>query len=344
MTRKFLALVLCMLLCMACFVSCSDENKEDATKMTEEKETETETENVVETDEKMEETPEQSEQPEQTEENTEASDETQKEPENDSGIELDIKPLEEIDEETLKESAARLGFDNEKLFEAVANAMGIKPWDVTQQDIDNIHYIALGPDREDMYTVYVGYIDYVDLCLSEAAESPDLMNLLSDAIMVSEFNYNIETDTLSDLANFKNIEMFEIYDVNIEDVSFVKDYDILIYGYFKNNGITDISSLEGYNPESLVELDFTGNEIADWTPLEHIKEKVLVLYDMGTGFYLTLDDYLKQSENPVTVEPDNDQPVETTQENTEEETNTETELPLFVDQDGNPTDLNSLFE
>lgn len=344
MIRKILALVLCMLVCIACFAACSDEKKEETTKTPEVAETNEPSEEDAQEPEKVnEETSEKSEQPSEGEE---TSDETQKEeeiqePSNDSGIELEIKPLEEVDEETLKESAAKFGFANEKLFEAVANAMGIKPWDVTQEDLDKIHYIGLGPESEDMYTVFVGYIDYVDLCFSEAAEDPGFMSMLNDVVMISEFNYNIETDTLSDLSKFRNIEMFEIYDVRIEDVSFVKDYNILVYGYFKNNGITDVSSLEGYNPESLIELDFTGNDIVDWTPLEHIKEKVLVVYDIGTGFYLTLDEYLRQKENPVTIEPSD---IVTEETPVEEDTNAQTEQPVLVDENGNPADFSSLFD
>ena len=335
MTRKILALIMCLVVCIACFAACSDEKKDEAAK----------NENADESTEKIDEKvinqnpDEENAGAEQTAEGEEIIDGNAQESADENKIELDVKPLEEIDEETLKESAAKLGFENEKLFEAVANAMGIKPWDMTQEDIDKIHYIGLGPDSEDLYTVFIGYVDYVDLCFSKAAETPEFMGLLNDVVMISEFNYNIETDTLSDLSKFNNIEMFEIYDVRIDDVSFVKDYDRLVYGYFKNNGITDVSSLEGYAPKSLVELDFTGNDIADWTPLEHIKEKVLVVYDINTGFYLTLDEYLRQKENSVIEEPS----VTVPEESTEVEVDIE-EKPVLVDENGNPADFSSLFD
>ena len=354
MTRKILALFMCLVLCVACFAACSDK-KDDKAENDTEKSGVTQENNGVENGENKGEEAETVEQP--SEEQTgepgvvpEQSDEPaeNQEPENDNGFELDVKPLEEIDEETLKESAQRLGFTNEKLFEAVANAMDVNPWDMTQEDIDKIHYIGLGPDTENTYTVFVGYVDYVELCLSEASEDPGLMSMLNDVVMISEFNYNIETDTLSDLANFKNLEMFEIYDVSIDDVSFVNAYDNLIYGYFNNNGITDVSSLADYAPESLIELDFTGNDISDWTPLEHIKEKVLVVYDLNTGFFLTLDEYLKQKENPVVVEPQETLPEETTgedvQEDAESDTAIEDEQPVLVDENGNPADFSSLFD
>lgn len=249
---------------------------------------------------------------------------------NSSEITLNIKPLEETDAELLASSAQLLGFENTAFFHAFANAIDKAPSEVTQQDVDNIHYIALGPDEKDKYSLFVGYIDYIDLCLSEAATDENVLAQLNEIVMMSDFSYS-EEDSLSDLGNFKNLEMFEIYDVNISDVSFVNNYNKLIFGYFKNNGITDVSSLADYNPDSLFELDFTGNEIADWSYLEHIKEKVLVFYDINSGVSLTLENYLEQLSNPV---PD----ISTTP------SSEEIKEPVLVDENGNPADFSSLFD
>lgn len=249
-------------------------------------------------------------------------------------IVLDIKELDEVDELTLKEAATALGFENEKLFHAVANAMGKTPFELTQQDIDNVHYIAVGPE-ETGYSVYIGYIDYVDLCFSEESNMDDIMSKLNDLVMMSVFEYDKETDTLSDLGNFKNVEMFEIYDVEIDDVSFVKNYPILALGYFKNNGITDVSSLSDYNPESLVELDFTGNSINDWTPLYNIKDKVTVFYGVADGMpmTITLENMLEQKQQAQ------DTPADENMEPEEEKKPVE-----LVDENGEAVDFSSLFE
>lgn len=253
--------------------------------------------------------------------------------EKDSEIELDIKPLDEVDGEELSVAAANLGFKNPSFFHAFANALGKKPAQVTQKDVDDIHYIAIGPETDGEYTLYVGYIDYVDLCMSEAATEETVLKQLNELVMMSEFNY-AEGNTLSDLGNFKNVEMFEIYDVVIDDVAFITNYDGLIFGYFRNNGITDVSALKDYNPESLIELDFTGNDVADWSPLEHIKEKVLVFYDLKSGFSSTLENYLEQKENPI---------IETPSADTNNTTGKD-EPPVLVDENGNPADFSSLFE
>ena len=249
-------------------------------------------------------------------------------------VELDIKPLGEIGEEELSAAAEKNGFENKSLFHAFANAIGKNPAEVTRQDIDKVHYIAIGPEDDGAYTLYIGYVDYVDLCLSEAATEENVLQQLNEIVMMSEFNYT-QDSSFSDLGNFRNVEMFELYETKFEDVSFVAKYDKLIFGYFKNNGITDVSSLADYNPESLIELDLTGNDITDWSYLEHIKEKVLVFYDMSSGVSINLESYLEQKNNPVPdVVPD-----ETTEAPAEK-----TDKPVLVDENGNPADFSSLFD
>ncbi|MBE6680983.1 MAG: hypothetical protein E7600_01685 [Ruminococcaceae bacterium] len=250
-------------------------------------------------------------------------------------IELNITPLGEVDDTALSASAQVLGFENKSFLHAFANALGKEVQEVTQQDIDNVHYIALGPCDGYDNSVFIGYIDYVDLCLSDAAYEPDFQETANGYLLKSEFVFN-EGDSLNDLKKFKNIEIFEIYDTKIEDVSFVREYSKLCFGYFARNGITDVSALSDYSPESLLELDFTGNDISDWSPLEHIKEKVFVFYDIKTGISMTLESYLEQQDNPVQNAPE----INNAQGNVDDKN----EQPQFVDENGNPVDFSSLFE
>lgn len=248
-------------------------------------------------------------------------------------VELNIKPLEKVQEKTLSEAASALGFENNKLFHAFANAIGKKPQEVTQEDVYKVHYIALGPGENYEHSLFVGYVDYVDMCLTKQADDKDFSSKLSEKVMMSEFEYD-ENDSLSDLGQFKNVEMFELYDVKISDVSFMKNYNNLICGFFGNNGITDISVLEGYNPSSLAELDFTGNEISDWTPVEQIKDKIIVFYDMASGFRITLESFLEQTQTPEKVPEISEESKENADKDDEY---------FVVDENGNPADFESLF-
>ena len=248
-------------------------------------------------------------------------------------VELNIKPLEKVKEKTLSEAASALGFENNKLFHAFANAIGKKPQEVTQEDVYKVHYIALGPGENYEHSLFVGYVDYVDMCLTKQADDKDFSSKLSEKVMMSEFEYD-ENDSLSDLGQFKNVEMFELYDVQISDVSFMKNYNNLICGFFGNNGITDISVLEGYNPSSRAELDFTGNEISDWTPVEQIKDKIIVFYDMASGFRITLESFLEQTQTPEKVPEISEESKENADKDDEY---------FVVDENGNPADFESLF-
>ena len=179
--------------------------------------------------------------------------------------------------ETVKEDKTEvnpLGFENVSFFEAVAKCLEKDPVDVTQEDIMSIHYLAVGPEGDGTITVYVGLVDYVDHALSHDATVESLVPFVKKAVVENPVGL------AADLGRFSNIEIFEYYDVAIEDVSFVNNYHQLIMGYFDTNGITDVSPLAEYNPETLHELDFTGNNIEDWTALEHIQDKVIVNYSL----------------------------------------------------------------
>ena len=179
--------------------------------------------------------------------------------------------------ETVKEDKTEvnpLGFENVSFFEAVAKCLEKEPADVTQEDVMSIHYLAVGPEGDGTITVYVGLVDYVDHALSHDATVESLVPFVKKAVVENPVGL------ASDLGRFSNIEIFEYYDVAIEDVSFVNNYHQLIMGYFDTNGITDVSPLADYNPETLHELDFTGNNIEDWTALEHIQDKVIVNYSL----------------------------------------------------------------
>ena len=116
----------------------------------------------------------------------------------------------------------------------------------------------------------MGLKDYADFYFSKDVTIEGLQKLVKAATMESS------SLTSNDLKKFTQLKVFELYSCSIDDVSFLNRYKKLVFGYFKDNGITDISALEGYNPASLIELDFTGNKIEDWTPVLPIKDKVIV--------------------------------------------------------------------
>jgi len=167
-----------------------------------------------------------------------------------------------------------LGFENESFLAAVAKCFDKQQSELTEDDILRVRYLAVGPEEDGTTTVFVGLEDYAEVYFSEDVTLEALEKLVKTQVIEGD------TENFADLGRFKNVEIFEYYNVPISDVSFIKNYTGLVFGYFQDNGITDVSSLSDYNPETLYELDFTGNTIEDWSPLYHIQDKIIVNYSV----------------------------------------------------------------
>ena len=278
-------------------------------------------------------------------------------------------------EQEKEEKEIPLGFENENLVNAVATALGKDVNMITEQDLTSIKYLAIGIDEDDetKYSILVGLDDYMDAYIKLMNDSSLSTDILMETVKKAPLVYNKEKDSFSDLDRFTGINVFEYYDIKIDDVSFVKAYPSLVFGYFNNNGITDVSSLEGYDTETLSELDFTANDIADWTPLYHIKEKVIVHYevryledadgnDVTMPILITLEDKIRQDEEAriqegakkaaeeaakaiaeAEAKQNGTLPENEAAENEAVENETEDEA-MFVDGEGNPVDFAQLFD
>ncbi len=189
-------------------------------------------------------------------------------------------------------------FENKEFLEAVKKALG-KEF-VSKQDILDIYYLAVVPIANGKYGLSVGLSDYRDAYFAEIVkEVPNPANLIP---YVKDSQFSLEGTLDADLALFKNIEVFEYYSFPIKDATFIKSYQNLVYGYFYSNGITDVSGLSDYNPERLLELDFTGNEISDWSALSGIEDKVIILYYTESGKTVTLKEFNSSSDKEALLE------------------------------------------
>ncbi len=246
-------------------------------------------------------------------------------------LEEENEVQQEQQEKTLEN---KLGFENTALLKAVAQCFDKEAVGLTQEDVLSVRYLAVGPEEDGSDTVYVGLEDYADVYFSADVTIEALQEHVKTAVL------EWDEEGFGDLAKFKNVEIFEYYDIPITDVSFIKNYEQLAFGYFQNNGITDVSSLEGYNPETLYKLDFTGNDIADWTPLYDIKDKVIVNYNLqkmqdengnevDVPFVTTLEDLLAgdadEAESEITAEDEAENDSESQPKVSESEDEPETQ-------------------
>ncbi len=191
---------------------------------------------------------------------------------------------------------------------------------ITTEDCESVRFLSVGKGADGKLTLYAGFEDYSKAYFAELekGENADALSLM-DYVKTSPISLSDADNISNDLSLFKNVEVFELYDIKIQDISFIKSMENLYYGYFKNNGITDISALSDYNPSVLRELDFTGNVISDWTPAEHIKDKIIVNYSVQSftledgnkieiPMVIYLNDFLAQTQkqNTDTVQTDNE--------------------------------------
>ena len=194
-------------------------------------------------------------------------------------------------------------FKNKDFLSSLAECFGKDSKDLTEEDVLSVRYISMGPDEFGKNVLYIGLEDYETVYFSEKYESAEeKIEALIPVVKQSYLEEDGNTD-YSDLALFKNVSVFELYETPVADVSFIKNYTNLAYGYFSDNGITDISSLADFRPESLKCLDFTGNDITDWSALMDISDIIVTNYRYKEeGDHVTfLSDLLNTDTN---IQPD----------------------------------------
>ncbi len=239
--------------------------------------------------------------------------------------------------------ADEVSFENNEFLLAVKAALG-KEF-ITKQDILDIYYLAVVPVADGKFGLSIGLSDYRDTYFAEIAkEAPNPVNLIP---YVKEAEFALENGKYidTDLALFESIEIFEYYAFPINDVAFIKNYPNLVYGYFSSNGISDVSGLSDYAPANLVELDFTGNLISDWSPLAHIEDRVIVLYSAENGAIVTLKEYNSADDKESIIENStatNEQAPENKDALSDEEAKQEAEA--IGQQIAESIDWSSLFE
>ena len=179
--------------------------------------------------------------------------------------------------------------ENREFEKALKTLLGKE--ELTEEDLLSVYYMAVTPSSDGKFNLCIGLFDYIEAYYKELSkEAPDPSALIPYA---RDIDFELKENVLleADLGRFTSVEVFEYYTFPVNDISFIKNYPNLVYGYFYSNGITDVSSLSDYNPEILLQLDLSGNPISDWSPLKHLEDKVIVVYSAENGMSLTLKEF-----------------------------------------------------
>ncbi len=175
-------------------------------------------------------------------------------------------------------------FENQDFARGFAKALDKLAINLDYSDFENAKYLEIQYNSQTSeYSLSIGYDDFdaeyeKQVAASEnteetttTEETVDLSTLVKSATFVSK-----NPITHDDIRKFTGVKTLSLGGITLSDITFVENLKGLTRGYFNTCGITDISPFATLDLENIKELDFTGNEISDWSALESISDKVLV--------------------------------------------------------------------
>lgn len=178
---------------------------------------------------------------------------------------------------------------NQNFADALSAAFGKTEASITEEDMAAVKYFELSYDSTNKtYMLALGYDDFVkaydeynekveNLAEGETAPQADF----ADLVKIATFEGDEKSD-LSDIKFFTGVDTISLSSVPVTN-EYIASLTNLRKGSFYSCGITDVTGFASLDLAKIEELDFTGNTISDWSPLNSISDKVIVSsYSFGT--------------------------------------------------------------
>ena len=171
---------------------------------------------------------------------------------------------------------------NQDFADALSVAFGKAESKITAEDMAEVKYFELSYDSTNKaYMLAIGYDDFVkaydeynekvdNLAEGETAPEADFASL---AKMVT-FEGDEKSD-LSDIKYFTGVDTISVSSIPVTN-EYIASLTNLRKGYFYSCGLTDVTGFASLDLTKIEELDLTGNNISDWSPLNSISDKVTV--------------------------------------------------------------------
>ena len=173
-------------------------------------------------------------------------------------------------------------FENKNFSFAVSEMLGKAPAFVKQEDLDKIEYLEMSYDEASKSAfIALGDAEFVKLyneynAASEAGEDVSSYDF-TDKFLSAVFEYDAQSgDFLDDIKNFKNLDIVSATSVKFSSSSVFAEMTDLTDAYVGNCGLTEVEGFANLNPDKITRLNLAGNDVADWSPLDYIKSKVIV--------------------------------------------------------------------
>ena len=200
-------------------------------------------------------------------------------------------------------------FENQKFATAVAEAMEKTPASLSEKTLSDVKYLnATYNAGSSELSVVVGnknfdiekYItlndryeelntEYSNLSAdTEADHTSELTAIETELYTVMEEINALGEDvssslieiegltTLDDIKYFTSVELLELSGITLTDSSVFAGMKNLVSLSAGTCGLTEVNGLAGLDASKVIEINLSGNEITDWSPLNYIQDKVLV--------------------------------------------------------------------
>ncbi len=171
--------------------------------------------------------------------------------------------------------------ENQDFATALSEILGKAPAFINEEDFADIKYVAvqysaqdelalLGIGGDDFVTTYYDYIAKLDA--GEDVSSFDF----TDKVKSTVFELDEENTKLDDIRFFTGVEIAEVSGITFTDSSVFSGMTKLTTAALGSCGLTEVTGFTGLDAEKVVNINLSGNNITDWSPLDYIKDKVTV--------------------------------------------------------------------
>lgn len=171
--------------------------------------------------------------------------------------------------------------ENQDFASALSKMLDKAPAFITAEDLAQVKYISLNySSDEEVASVTIGDEAFVDM-YTEYLEKLDASEDVSSYDFTGTYKYidfdmDKEDALLDDIKLFTGARILEIAGVSFTDSSVFAGLTDLEDVTVKACGLTEVAGLGGLNPEKVSNVNLSGNNITDWSPLDIIKDKVIV--------------------------------------------------------------------
>lgn len=170
---------------------------------------------------------------------------------------------------------------NQELATALSKVLNKAPAFITEEDLAQIKYFSFDYNAEEEIAsimtgddTFVGmYYEYLaKLEAEEDVSEYDFTGLYKTV----EFDLDKEDSLLDDIKYFTGVRNLDIAGASFTDSTVFSGLTNIEKANINSCGLTEVGGFGGLNPDKVIEINFTGNNITDWSPLDIIKDKVIV--------------------------------------------------------------------